>query len=144
MSALQDSERTLEPAMLRPGADMAESHVAHLLETVTAHDGLALIAEDPETGAPVGMLIGHVEQDPGTFLEDHARRVGRVTDLYVVPQARRRGLARALIAAAEDHFRALGVTRMQIGVLAGNTRAQALYRAAGYRPWLQIMDRRII
>jgi len=143
MAALQDSERRIEPDALRPGAAMAESHVAHLLELVEHHDGITLIAEEAGTGVALGMLIAHVEEDHGTFMEERARRVGRVTDLYVAPEARRRGLARAMIAAAEDHFRALGLSRMQIGVLAGNTDAQTLYRAAGYRPWLSIMDRKI-
>jgi len=143
MAALQDNERGIEPDVLLPGAEMADSHVAHLLDIVARHDGVTLIAEDEATGEALGFLIAYVEEDHGTYLVQEARSVGRVTDLFVVPAARRRGLAHGLIRAAEEHFRALGIQYMQIGVLAGNVGAQAVYTGAGYRDWLHLMMRKL-
>lgn len=122
---------------------MADSHVAHLLAEAARHEGIALIAEDAASADPLGFAIAHAETDAGTFLAEDARRVGRLTDLFVTEAARGRGIARALIKACEDHFRALGLRHMQIGVLARNTRAQRLYEAAGYRDWLHVMTRDI-
>lgn len=143
MAGLQAHEPTLDPDLLAEPEAMADSHVAHLLDQVAHHDGTALIAEDPASGNPLGFAIAHAEADAGTFMADDARRVGRLTDLFVTEDARGRGIARALIAACEDHFRTLGLRHMQIGVLARNTRAQRLYEAAGYRDWLHIMTRDI-
>jgi ribosomal protein S18 acetylase RimI-like enzyme len=128
MAGLQAHERTLD---------------ADLLAEAARHEGIALIAEDAASGDPLGFAIAHAETDAGTFLAKNARRVGRLTDLFVSEDARGRGIARALIAACEDHFRALGLRHMQIGVLARNARAQRLYEAAGYRDWLHIMTREI-
>ncbi len=54
--------------------------------------------------------------------------------MYVVPQARGRGVARALLAALEDAASELGyaVVRLDTGPL--QPHAQALYLACGYRP----------
>lgn len=54
--------------------------------------------------------------------------------LAVHPSARRQGVARALLAAAEARFRALGGRRVDAMVLDDNDGAHALYRAAGYGP----------
>lgn len=143
MATLQDHERGLDPAMLAPAAGMASPHMAHLLEAATRTGGIALIAEDAQTQATLGMLIGLIETDDGAFLIEEARRVGRITDLVVTAAARGRGIGTALIRAAESHFRALGLRYVHIGVLARNTAAQAVYGAAGYRDWLHLMVRRL-
>ncbi|WP_330236943.1 GNAT family N-acetyltransferase [Streptomyces sp. NBC_00566] len=54
--------------------------------------------------------------------------------LAVHPGHRRRGLARALLAAAEDRFAALGGRRVDAMVLVRNETAHHAWRAAGYGP----------
>ena len=54
--------------------------------------------------------------------------------LAVAPDRRRAGIGRALIAAAEDRFRALGGTRVDAMVLDGNTGAHGVWQANGYTP----------
>lgn len=56
-------------------------------------------------------------------------KVGRVA---VLPRARRRGLALALLRAADAHAAALGGERL---VLAAQTYAMGLYEQAGYAPF---------
>jgi ribosomal protein S18 acetylase RimI-like enzyme len=55
-----------------------------------------------------------------------------LNDLFVAPQARRRGAARALLAAAAAHGRARGALRLVLETAADNHGAQALYRATGW------------
>jgi tRNA threonylcarbamoyladenosine biosynthesis protein TsaB len=58
---------------------------------------------------------------------------GHVGNLAVTPEARRRGVARALLADLFERARASGVTRVTLEVRAANFAAQALYRAHGFR-----------
>jgi ribosomal protein S18 acetylase RimI-like enzyme len=143
MTALREHERTMSPGLLRPGPEIAAQHVARLLETVATHGGVALIAADTETRDPLGFAIAHVWTDSGTLFDEPAQRMGRLDELYVAEAARGRGLGRALVEACEAHFKACGLTHMQLGVLAGNRSAQRVYEAAGYADWLHTMIRRI-
>jgi len=52
--------------------------------------------------------------------------------LAVRPAWRRRGVASALLQAAEDRFIAVGATRADAMVLDGNGLGQSLWRAGGY------------
>jgi ribosomal-protein-alanine acetyltransferase/tRNA threonylcarbamoyl adenosine modification protein YeaZ len=58
---------------------------------------------------------------------------GHVGNLAVVPEARRHGVARALLADLFERARAAGVARITLEVRAANFAAQALYRAHGFR-----------
>ena len=62
-----------------------------------------------------------------------ARPVVEVQDVYVVPDARRRGVARALLAFAERHARSAGAVRLELMVLRANEAAKTLYAELGYR-----------
>lgn len=53
--------------------------------------------------------------------------------LMVAREDRRRGIGRALLAAAEDWARAHGVTKLELHVFPHNEAAIALYEGAGYR-----------
>jgi ribosomal-protein-alanine N-acetyltransferase len=57
-----------------------------------------------------------------------------VLTLAVRPGARRRGLARRLLQAAEDHIIRRGVESLFLEVAADNHPALALYRDAGFEP----------
>jgi putative acetyltransferase len=53
--------------------------------------------------------------------------------MYVDPEARRRGIARSMLAFAEDRCRRVGAREMVLSTSEIQTEALALYRAAGYR-----------
>lgn len=58
--------------------------------------------------------------------------VGELKRMYVVPAARRRGIARALLEHLENEARALGVTRLRLETGLHQPEAIALYANAGY------------
>ena len=58
---------------------------------------------------------------------------GVVTDLYVAPDARRRGVAAALVREAVARVAALGVEVVEIGVQASNAVARTAYERWGFR-----------
>jgi CubicO group peptidase (beta-lactamase class C family) len=57
---------------------------------------------------------------------------GVITSLYVHPAAQRRGVGRALLAAAEQALAAQGETRLHLWAFAANTPGLAFYRAQGW------------
>lgn len=82
-------------------------------------------------GAAVGCVMATIADSPPIYT--HARR-GWLSDVWVEEGARRRGVARALIAAAEDWMRQQGMSRVELSVAMRNPDAQALYAGLGYRP----------
>ncbi len=54
--------------------------------------------------------------------------------MYVVPAARRQGIARALLGALEDAARGLGYSIARLDTGPKQPHAQAMYEAASYRP----------
>lgn len=67
-----------------------------------------------------------------TFSSVAARRVWILNDLFVVPAARRRGVARALMAAAQAFAGSTGAVRIALETTRDNRAAQALYESLGY------------
>lgn len=89
-----------------------------LASTMATPTCLALVAGD-------GVVRGHVL---ATTVVDE----GEILTIAVHPDARRQGLARALLTAVEDAWRAAGVTQGWLEVRADNEGAQALYAACGW------------
>jgi ribosomal protein S18 acetylase RimI-like enzyme len=85
-----------------------------------------LVARDEE-GAATG-VCWCVLFDPGTGLE------GEVAELFVRPQERGRGVARALLEEAMALFRSRRVTFACVWTRNDNPAALAAYRSAGFTP----------
>jgi ribosomal-protein-alanine N-acetyltransferase len=100
----------------------------------------------PEEVEPVGAVLGlaRLEQGDGFYLVawEGDKPVGHahlalsdppeLQDVSVLPEYRRRGVATALTAAAEQESRARGHDRLRLTVGIANDAAQALYRNCGY------------
>jgi RimJ/RimL family protein N-acetyltransferase len=86
--------------------------------------GAVLVAEEPD-GTLVGRLS--VARDPHPA-STHVADVG----LMVAAAHRRRGVGRALLAAAEEWGRRNGIGKIELHVFPHNTAAIALYGRAGY------------
>jgi GNAT superfamily N-acetyltransferase len=86
------------------------------------------------SGAGLGFVADDGGEAQGFVL---ARRLTpsrvRITDLYVRPEARRRGVAEALTRAVLDAYEGDGVEEVQIEVSPGNTRARTVYEHWGFR-----------
>ena len=73
----------------------------------------------------------------------YAEPYAELTELYVEPEFRRRGLGRALIAFAEQLAQARGAAGLIIMTGVGNAAAQALYRAVGYDTYAVALNRKV-
>jgi len=90
------------------------------LERLLAHDPLALLVAEDGSGV-VGTLIAAWDGWRGDMYR-----------LAVRPEARRRGIALALVRAGEARLRECGAARVTALVGRGDEPAETLWRAAGY------------
>lgn len=92
--------------------------------------GVFLLAYDDE-GRPVatGAWRGHQRSDEG--YEDGDAEIKR---MYVVPEARGRGLARRVLALLEEDARRAGRVRMVLETGTAQPEAIELYQSSGYVP----------
>ena len=102
-----------------------ERELAEVAELVAA--GTGFVAE--RDGAPVGFALGRLA----------GPRVGRLTDVYVVPGERRRGHAAALVAAVAEALAAAGASFLDLEVAVGNAPARSVYQRWGFREDLVTM-----
>ncbi|HEX6525196.1 MAG TPA: GNAT family N-acetyltransferase [Streptosporangiaceae bacterium] len=85
-----------------------------------------LVAEVNDT------VAGYVLVKPVTPLKENAH-VTSIAGLAVAPDARGRGVATALLAAAEQHARDHGARKLSLRVLSSNDAALRLYERLGFR-----------
>ena len=86
----------------------------------------------PPTGAfLVAYMNGHAVACGG--LKAEAPGTCEIKRMFVGGEARRRGVARRLLAALEDEARRLGYRRVVLDTAAPLGEAEALYRTAGYQ-----------
>jgi GNAT superfamily N-acetyltransferase len=137
IDGLQDYEAGFEPDRRRD-PNFAAEHWRELQHRCAERHGTMLIAE--RDGKAVGWAFAH-DDKAEVFVVEAERRHGFLAELYVVPEARGKGLGRALIAACEAWARERGHKLLTVGVLARNARAIRSYEGAGYDPYVTIMRR---
>ena len=86
-----------------------------------------LIAEDGR-GRRVGFI--HLCEE----VDYYGGACGHVGDVVVAPEARGRGVGKALMAAGEEWARARGYRMLTLNVFLGNEKARGLYEELGFRP----------
>lgn len=113
-------------------------------EMAALYDGLNIDnANMPKAGAdelgpPGGIFVVGYDQDERPVCCGGIKRLPDGTcelkRMYVVPAARGRGVARALLEALEEKARALGYRVARLDTGPRQPRAERIYRTAGYRP----------
>lgn len=100
---------------------------AFLRERMKRGESVIFLARD----AANGDALGFTQLYP-SFSSVSARRVWTLNDLYVAADARRRGVARALMERAHLHARQTGALRVVLQTAIDNANAQVLYESLGY------------
>jgi ribosomal protein S18 acetylase RimI-like enzyme len=132
---LQEHERALHDTRL-PGLPHSRDYLAMLRDVLAGNKGVMLIAENA-AGARVGLVAGHVVDEPWPMETQDSTRYGYVSDIFVRPEARGSGLARVLLDAIAAHLRGADPTlrRLRVSVLAVNGIARRAYEKAGFTPY---------
>jgi GNAT superfamily N-acetyltransferase len=124
-----------EPARSLAAAVVAE--LSELYPQIVIDGPLMPKAGPDELGPPGGsFLVGYDADEPVCCggvkaLPDGTCEIKR---MYVVPEARGRGLAKELLGALEDSARGLGYDVARLDTGPHQAHAERLYRAAGYVP----------
>lgn len=98
----------------------------HAERMITSQENSVFVAE-----GPAHAFVGYAILGPFSSLLS-PRPYGFVYDLWVAPEARRRGVARRLLAHAEGWCRARGYAKLRLEVSARNAAARSLYASAGF------------
>jgi ribosomal protein S18 acetylase RimI-like enzyme len=98
-----------------------------LLERFQHNESIIFVATGED-----GAALGFVQMFP-SFSSGAAARILILNDLFVVPNARRRGVGKLLLRAAADFGRAAGAVRLTLSTELTNSSAQALYESEGWR-----------
>jgi GNAT superfamily N-acetyltransferase len=98
-----------------------------LTDRMARGQSVVLIAEGPD-----GVAIGFAQLFP-TFSSVLAAPIYLLSDLFVAPGARRRGVGTRLLKAAADAGRAAGAVRLELSTAITNVPAQRLYEALGWK-----------
>lgn len=104
-------------------ADLARRFMAQQLENGSS---VVFVALDDN-----GRALGFTQLYP-TFCSVAAAPIFVLYDLFVHPDARRVGVARALMERAQQHAEQTGVHRIDLSTAIDNAPAQALYESLGY------------
>jgi GNAT superfamily N-acetyltransferase len=131
------------PSDQPPATDLVDAMVAEVSEMYgPINVPGAPTATPADLGPPGGAFVVVFDDDDGgggravaagglKRLDDEACEIKR---MYVVPEARGRGLANVLLAALEDEARRLGYRIARLDTGPEQPAAQAMYERAGYAP----------
>jgi ribosomal protein S18 acetylase RimI-like enzyme len=108
------------------GPDLALSR-QFLAERLERNESVVLIAEQAS-----GQAVGFVQMYP-TFSSLRAARMFVLYDLFVEREARRLGVARALMHSAVEEARAAGAVALTLQTARTNAAAQRLYESLGWK-----------
>lgn len=105
-------------------SDIGLAH-AFLSERLTREESIVLVATTPDSPAGFAQLYP-------SFSSTRAARIHILNDLYVVPEHRRSGVAKLLLAEAVGIAQAAGAIRLSLSTAHTNCAAQRLYESLGW------------
>jgi ribosomal protein S18 acetylase RimI-like enzyme len=118
---------------LRPGA---RAEVRGIAGAILRDPDSAVFVAEGRAGV-CGLVIVRIDRAP-PILEETRR--AEITDLGVSPDVRRRGVGRALAAAALAWARERGVARAEVRVVVGNQEGRAFWTGLGFAPLLETLQ----
>src|SRR5262245_35738907 len=121
-------------------AEVFDQYRRHYGQPVVAGQTLAWLS-DHSGHRRLSVFVAHVGEDLAglatTVIVPASLRLGsswQLRDLYVVPDARRRGAARALVGAVRQAATAAGAIQLSVQTEPSNLAALQLYRTSGFVP----------
>jgi len=142
IQGLQEAECGMDSSRAH-WSDGAAAYTDWTLDQIAAHSGAMFMAETPD-GTPIGVVTCWRADDPTDITVTAEARIHLyVSDLFVVESWRGRDVAGALLAAAEQYGRHLGLAQMTIGLLAVNQAARRAYEKSGFEDYEMLLRKRL-
>ena len=124
------SEARYNPS-LAPVEDNREMYLRYLRNDLTSEDRAVFVATDGDEA--VGVITGRIHT---TLPIRVRRRQGNISNLFVAPQHREKGVAAKLVAELLRWFRGEGIADVYLGVHCGNAPALKMFRELGFQDYL--------
>lgn len=120
-----------------PASELIDAMIDEMVPLYGRIDRPGMPVAGPEQfGPPGGAFLVGFDDDGRAVCAGGLKRLGddvvELKRMYVVPEARGRGVARVLLAALEDAARDLGYARARLDTGPKQPHAERLYRSAGY------------
>ena len=128
---LQNYERQLDRGKPE-GSTSADAYLNRMFARCREWEGQVFVAEVADQVVGFVCVWARVKPDEP---DDDPSEYAFVSDLFVAPTFRRRGIGRQLLSAAECYALAGGARSLCIGVTAGNAEARRLYGSAGFEEY---------
>jgi len=116
----------------------AKEHMARTLAGWIEDSTRVVLVAEEGRHLVVGYVAGVVSAGNGY---QGGARVGQVTDCFVVPPRRRRGVARRLVSRMHDLLFERGAESVRLTVSAKNEASQAFWASLGYEPLEEVLER---
>jgi ribosomal protein S18 acetylase RimI-like enzyme len=137
---LDEHHRRARPDLFRtPSGPRRERSFVRSL--IAGPDSTILVAQAP-SGRLLGLSTVIIRIVPASVIRDE-RRFAEIDSLVVRVDARRRGIARALVQASAAWSSARGMATLELKVHEFNQDALAFYKAAGFTTTIRHMARQI-
>lgn len=127
--AFMDEQATLDPASSSPASDADARWAVTFRDLVDDPSSALLVAE--ADGQVVGFVVAEPHAEAPVYASVPEVYVG---ELYVVPEARRHGVARALLDAVAAWAAGQGAERLRFAVLWDNAPSRRMVEAWGATP----------
>jgi len=136
VGAICRMHQELDPARFPMRADVVERYAAWLPERAVDPRSVFLVAAESKSGDDaagerlVGFLVAGVEANIPIY---RVAAYGFIHDVWVEPDSRGKGAARAMVEQAVRRFGEIGVREVRLETAAMNDGARALFLACGFR-----------
>lgn len=111
--------------------DIEVSYMRHITEMQAENDGTFLVVY--VDGIPAGFIFGYIEEQDDSRIEAYTGKELYVSDGYISPNFRRKGLYKLLNEKLENIYISKGVKRIIRFTLSNNTKMQSFLEQGGYK-----------
>jgi len=116
---------------LRPLRENRERYFSYLRNDLTNQDRAILIAIDQDE--PIGMITGRIYR---TLLIKVRRKEGRISNLFVLPGHRKKGVATELVRELLKWFREKKIKDVRLAVHSGNVPTLEMFSKLRFQEYL--------
>lgn len=129
MKGLQDSEQSLWNKTA-PWKEISRQYLAHMMAMQETSEGTCLTAW--VEGEMVGFIFGYLEEPDETRIEINTGKELYISDGYVIPAYRRKGIYKTLNMEIERKYTEKGIRRISRFTLASNENMKSFLARSGF------------